>query len=124
MNLNVADNNDIFSAQIERKKILRWLLYFVLFVVVFIFFTHYFSSIENDFLLLKKVRPLWLLVAILSQLLTYVVLAFIYRFLLLALSEGSAPSLPALIRATLIAQFLINLYPVQTLAAIYTSFIF
>lgn len=105
MNKTADTGNKKPSRKTGKGTVGKWLLYFVLFVAIFVFAVKHFSGIEKDFLLLEKVEPWWLAVAVWAQLATYVVTAFIYLILLKAFPTHQVPPLPDLIRAAVVALF-------------------
>lgn len=78
---------------------------FILFVLVFGFVVYYFSEIKKEFTLLEEVKPIWLIVAILAQLSTYIFTAAIYRLLLTPYKLLHGPRLGRLTRASVISLF-------------------
>ncbi|MBP7558702.1 MAG: flippase-like domain-containing protein [Chitinophagaceae bacterium] len=78
---------------------------FILFVMVFGFVVYYFAEIKKEFTLLEEVKPIWLIVAIIAQLITYIFTAAIYRLLLAPYKLRQRPRLAGLTRASVISLF-------------------
>lgn len=101
-------NNSTNGSLAEQKgktnsKYIVWS--FVLFVLVFGFVVYYFSEIRKEFALLEKVKPFWLIAAIIAQLITYLCTAAIYHLLLAPYKLQQGPGLAVLTRASVISLF-------------------
>jgi uncharacterized protein (TIRG00374 family) len=66
---------------------------------------YYFSDIKNEFRLLKKVNPYWLVAAVCGQFLTYILTAEIYHLLLKAYNLPRVPRKRDLLKASIILLF-------------------
>lgn len=95
----------------EKTQFKKWMVYFVLFVLVFLLAVKHFAGIQKDLLLLKKETPFWLIAAITAQLLTYVFTAISYWFLLIIFSPPKLPGLSQLVKGSIIYQFFNQLVP-------------
>ncbi len=101
----VEGMHDIQSEQKQkaRQKYLLWS--FVLFVLISGLVLYYFSAIKKEFILLEKVQPVWLGIAVSAQIATYGCTATIYYFLLKAYQLKEVPGLRKLFSASLISLF-------------------
>ena len=75
------------------------------FFAAFIFIIYYFSQIKREFILLEKVNPRWLAIALLAQFLTYYFSALVYLILLKGYRLKQLPRLWDLIKASAISLF-------------------
>ena len=91
-------------------------MYFLLFLLAFLFIIRHFKGLEKDFLLLEKVRPWWLLAALLAQLTTYFAAALIYRMLLPARYRNGLQHFASLVRASVVALFFNQTVPSASLS--------
>lgn len=90
----------------KRKTNPRYIAWsFILFVLVFGFVVYYFAEIKKEFTLLEEVKPIWLIVAIIAQFVTYIFTAAIYGLLLAPYKLQQGPRLAGLIRASVISLF-------------------
>ncbi|PZR25564.1 MAG: hypothetical protein DI535_17920 [Citrobacter freundii] len=84
-----------------RTRYLSW--FFLMFIAVFIVVIYYFSSIKIELGFLHEINPFWLSIAFLSQWLTYIISALIYRRLLRCFNRENLPSLADTVKAAVIA---------------------
>ncbi|ULQ56240.1 flippase-like domain-containing protein [Flavihumibacter rivuli] len=101
----VAPNNDAPSSKSEVLHKRYWLWSFLLFVAVFAFVLYYFAEIKKEFVLLEKINPGWLFLALVGQLLTYCFTALIYLVLLRCYKEQQLPGLWQLVKASIVSLF-------------------
>lgn len=103
-------HHDVFSTPASKAR-WKWLLSFLLFAVAFIVVLRNAAWFERDILLFKKVKPLWLLMAIAAQCSTYLAAAAIYRVLLQTGGLSHRPGLLPLSRAAVISLLLNQTVP-------------
>ncbi len=99
--MEVSENNKEQQTSVKGSRSLVW--FFAVFVIVLVLIIYYFSSIRADLRLLQEVNPIWLIVAIICQLLTYFISSIIYRTLLRPFSTANLPSVQDVMKASVIA---------------------
>lgn len=99
--MEVPENNKEQQTSGKGSRSLIW--FFAVFVIAFILIFYYFSSIRKDLRLLQEVNPIWLIVAIICQLLTYFISSIIYRTLLRPFSSGDLPPVQEVVKASVVA---------------------
>jgi Predicted integral membrane protein len=96
--------NSLFTFM--KPSLSRARIFFYIFCAcVFIFATYYFADIKKDFSQFKKVNVFWLVLAILSQSLTYFFSAIIYKQLLSVFNVKIKLGLWKLFQASIVALF-------------------
>ncbi len=80
-------------------------MFFILFVLLFGLAVYYFSEIKNEFRLLERVNPYWLIAALCGQFMTYFFTALIYQLLLKAYRLPRLPGRWDLLKASIISLF-------------------
>ncbi|MBZ5855623.1 lysylphosphatidylglycerol synthase transmembrane domain-containing protein [Flavihumibacter profundi] len=109
--MSVINNNNIFTFREGRVKSRSWILFFIFFLMVFGFVVYYFSEIKTEIRLLGKVDIIWLIVAVVAQILTYLFTAIIYRLLLSAQKLKQLPKLLDILKASVISLFFNQIVP-------------
>jgi uncharacterized protein (TIRG00374 family) len=83
----------------------RRAFFYIFSLLIFGFVIYYFSEITQEFHMLKKINTFWLLLALVLQLLTYLINAFIYHQLLKVYNTQHLPSIKELYKASVISLF-------------------
>lgn len=91
-------------AEGKKSSKAKWFFY-IFSVILFLFAVYYFSEIEKEIKLLGEINSYWLAAALLLQLSTYLITAFIYQALLTSCDIQHKPSLAELLHASVISLF-------------------
>lgn len=86
-------------------------IFYTLAIVVFFLLFKHLTEIKSVARLFKEVKPIWLFIAIVAQVFTYVSLAFIYRSLILIYKDKITPTFRKVLSFSFISVFLNHTLP-------------